>query len=254
MLNDNAKKALKEAGLGILVDNWTTISIATDLAFLSLDGLLALAKFGKKGAKILKEANEIDQAAHLEKQTEKAFEEIEKQTGVDVSKMSEKEIDNVVEEIKLKAGKKGKWNNKLNRELKPNVVYDVDGYLYKTDDLGRVKSVEAKLSLKSKGRNTYQQGKSVSIKDGVKGQDDGGHLIAQIFNGPGEQINYLPQKLTLNRGDWKAMEKQWAKALEENKEVHIEINNIFEGNSKRPSLQEVKFKIDGKQFKEFFEN
>jgi hypothetical protein len=102
MLNDNAKKALREAGLGILVDNWTTISITADLTFLSLDGLLALAKYGNKGAKVLKAANQLDEAAHLESQTEKAFIEIEKQTDIDVSKMTETEIDVVAKKIKNK--------------------------------------------------------------------------------------------------------------------------------------------------------
>lgn len=152
------------------------------------------------------------------------------------------------------SGIPGKWNKQLNKKLNANSIYKVDDYIYKTDDLGRVNKVEAKLIYKEKGRNEYQQKKSVSIKDGVKGQDDGGHLIAQIFNGPGEQINYVPQKSNLNRGDWKAMENKWAKALKEKKEVHIEINNIFEGESKRPIAQEVKFKIGKDNYKEFFEN
>lgn len=93
MLTDRAKKALKEAGLGVLVDNWTTISISADLSLLSLSLLITLAKYGRKGAKVFNDINETEHATHLEKQTEKAFTEIEKQTGVDVSKMSEKEID-----------------------------------------------------------------------------------------------------------------------------------------------------------------
>jgi len=103
MLSDKAKQALTKAGLGILVDNWATISIATDFAFLSYEGLISLAKYGRKGAKVLKEIDEIEHAAHLEKQTEKAFIEIEKQTGIDVSKMSDTEIDVVVKNRKFKA-------------------------------------------------------------------------------------------------------------------------------------------------------
>lgn len=152
------------------------------------------------------------------------------------------------------SGEKGNWNKKLNGKLNPNETYDVGGYLYKTDDLGRVNKVKAKLELKNKGRNKHQQGKSVTLKDGVKGQDDGGHLIAQIFNGPGEQINYVPQKSSLNRGAWKTMENQWAKALKEKKKVNIEINNIFEGNSKRPKFQKVIYKIEDEVFEEIFKN
>jgi hypothetical protein len=98
MLTDRAKKALKEAGLGVLVDNWTTISISADLSFLSLSLLTALAKYGRKGAKVFNDINEMEHAAHLEKQTEKAFIEIEKQMGIDVSKMSDAEFDKFVNE------------------------------------------------------------------------------------------------------------------------------------------------------------
>ena len=45
----------------------------------------------------------------------------------------------------------------------------------------------------------YQQRKAVEIKDGVKGEDQGGHLIARNFNGPGEQISYIPQNAKLNQ-------------------------------------------------------
>jgi len=54
----------------------------------------------------------------------------------------------------------------------------------------------------------YQQRKAVEIKDGVKGEDQGGHLIARIFNCPGEQINYIPQNAKLNNGEWRAMENE----------------------------------------------
>ncbi len=102
MLTDRAKKALKEAGLGVLVDNWTTISISADLSFLSLGVLISLAKYGRKGAKVLNDLNETDHATHIEKQTEKSFKEIEKQTGVDVSKMSEKEFEKFYKKIEKK--------------------------------------------------------------------------------------------------------------------------------------------------------
>ena len=59
----------------------------------------------------------------------------------------------------------------------------------------------------------YQQRKAVEIKDGVKGEGQGGHLIARIFNGPGEQINYILQDAKLNNGEWRVMEAKWQKAL-----------------------------------------
>ena len=103
---------------------------------------------------------------------------------------------------------KGNWNKALNSELKPNTIYKVDDYSYFTDEAGRVNKVSGELKLETKDRNIYQQGKSVEIKDGVRGKDQGGHIIARIFNGPGEQINYVPQTATLNNGEWKTMEKK----------------------------------------------
>ena len=78
MLSDRAKVALINAGLEDLVRNWTIISITADLAFLSFAGLHALAKYGKRGAKVLRSVDEAEQAAHLEEQAKKALEEIER--------------------------------------------------------------------------------------------------------------------------------------------------------------------------------
>ncbi|POC59848.1 hypothetical protein CRN32_04245, partial [Vibrio vulnificus] len=87
-------------------------------------------------------------------------------------------------------------------KLEANATYKVGSYSYKTDELGRVKSVSGKLELNKVDRNTYQQskaGKTDGIKDGLV-DDEGGHLIASIFKGPGEQINYAAMNGNLNKG------------------------------------------------------
>jgi len=106
------------------------------------------------------------------------------------------------------------------------------------------------------GRNKYQQGKSVILKDGTQGIDEGGHLIGHQFKCAGEQINYVPMKGTLNQGAWKQMESDWAKALKEvpPKKVEVDISPIYDGISKRPSEIEVFCKIDGKEFIKTFPN
>ena len=120
---------------------------------------------------------------------------------------------------------KGNWNKALNSELKPNTIYKVDDYSYFTDEAGRVNKVSGELKLETKDRNVYQQGKSVDVKNGIKGDDQGGHIIARVFNGPGEQINYVPQTAKLNNGEWKSM---------------VDIQIIYNSNSKRPKRFEVK--------------
>lgn len=143
---------------------------------------------------------------------------------------------------------KGNWNKALNSELKPNTIYKVDDYSYFTDEAGRVNKVSGELKLETKDRNIYQQGKSVEIKDGVRGKDQGGHIIARIFNGPGEQINYVPQTATLNNGEWKTMEKKWNDALSEGKKVEVDIKINYADNL-RPTDFDVTYIIktsDGK--------
>ena len=90
----------------------------------------------------------------------------------------------------------------------------------------------------------YQQRKAVEIKDGVKGEDQGGHLIVRIFNGPGEQINYIPQNAKLNNGEWRAMENEWKKELRAGKKVEVEIQIIYDGDiNKRPKRFLVEYKV-----------
>lgn len=166
-----------------------------------------------------------------------------------------KKLDNV---IKLDPGKKGGWNKVLNGKLEPNTKYEVGNYTYATDELGRVNSVSGKLDLSKADRNTYQQakaGKLDGIKDGLD-KDEGGHLIASIFDGPGEQINYAAMDGNLNKGAWKSMENKWAKALKEEppKSVEVDIKAVYEGESKRPSKFVVRYKVDGKPSKRIFKN
>ncbi|MEQ5401065.1 hemagglutinin repeat-containing protein [Providencia rettgeri] len=164
-----------------------------------------------------------------------------------ISGNTSKEIPKITNEqkvIEIKSGSKGDWNKQLNKP-EPNTIYQVDGNkTYKTDSQGRVETVEAKLSLNSNDRNTYQQCKVG--KCGVAG-DEGGHLIATIFTGPGEKLNIVPMNSNLNRSEWKKMENSWAKALKDNKEVDVRIEPIYSGNSERPVKFNVRYTIEGER-------
>ena len=93
-----------------------------------------------------------------------------------------------------------------------------------------------------------QQGLAVSLKDGV-GTDDGGHLIANILNGPGEQLNYVAMNLNLNRGQWKSMEDEWKRLISQTPPITIEIDIDIvypaNSNSKRPERFVVNFDYGG---------
>ena len=160
--------------------------------------------------------------------------------------------------IELEPGEKGSWNKKLNGKLEPNSKYKVGNYLYETDAQGRVSKVSGKLDLSNRDRNGYQQGKAGKtngIKDGLD-QDEGGHLIASIFDGPGEQINYAAMDGNLNKGAWKRMENKWASALKSTppKNVEVNINAVYKEASKRPDKFVVEYIIDGEPKVVVFKN
>ncbi|WP_018665063.1 DNA/RNA non-specific endonuclease [Heyndrickxia acidiproducens] len=141
--------------------------------------------------------------------------------------------------------KYGEHYTKLNRKkiLKPNVQYTTSqGYKYTTDELGRIIDVEAKLELGNAKRNTYAQ-RTIGGDDRLV-NDDGGHLIASIFEGSGEVDNLVPMDAKLNRSEYKTLENTWKAALKEGKSVKIKIKPIYRGSSNRPSNFEIKYWIN----------
>ena len=148
-------------------------------------------------------------------------------------------------------------NALLNRvPLTKNMKYDVDGFIYQTDELGRVVTTNADLDDIARIRLGNQQIRAVDVKDGVRGADQGGHIVGSRFFGPGEQINLYPQSANLNQGSWKQMENAWADAMvdkfddagnliEKGKDVKVKVTAIFEGTSQRPVGFEVDYWIDG---------
>lgn len=95
-----------------------------------------------------------------------------------------------------------------------------------------------------------EQKKSVNIKGGNKqgpDPDQGGHLLGTQFGGPGEQINLVPMKKSLNQsgGDWYNMEQAWATKIQNGITItDLEINIVYGANG-RPTKFVVKWKEDG---------
>jgi hypothetical protein len=89
--------------------------------------------------------------------------------------------------------------------------------------------------------------------------DDGGHLFGAQFNGPGEQINYVPQHVNQNQkaaggvDNWYKMEEDWAKYLSANKKVYMrtrmdysptKAGSSLNGKTMRPDRQVVVYWVD----------
>ncbi|WP_242685673.1 DNA/RNA non-specific endonuclease, partial [Photorhabdus sp. RW14-46] len=146
--------------------------------------------------------------------------------------------------VLIEQGKKGGWSKVLNKP-EPNKIYHVrhasGEKIYHTDGLSRPVHIETSLHLSKNDRNTYQQCKAG--KCGNPG-DEGGHLIASIFGGPGERLNVVPMDGNLNKGAWKQMENSWAKELKAGKRVDVKIQPRYSDNSNRPSSFDVSYTVD----------
>lgn len=170
-----------------------------------------------------------------------------KETSVsdkDINNFLNKEIDDVEEAniITKSADKDIYQKNGRITELKPNNEYYSGSdpshaqYKYQTDSAGRVTSVDGDLELFDGKRNSYAQsqaGRGDRITKNTHPNsvpDEGGHLIATIFNGDGNLDNLVPMNRNLNRGPWESMEREWTKLLETH-DVHVEIGVVYPSNS-----------------------
>lgn len=128
-----------------------------------------------------------------------------------------------------------------------------NGYDYAIDDQGRTRTVSGELMLNP------DQGRSRSAQAAAGGSDrlptdDGGHYIAARFDGPTDAFNHFAQHSNLNRGRYRALEDQWARAKRAGKDVDVEIVPKFDGSSERPATLDIWFTIDGDRKSVWFSN
>ena len=138
-------------------------------------------------------------------------------------------------------------------KLKPNVRYQAGEYeyLYQTDDLGRLQEWDAQdLQLTQRSeRLPHAAGTPGKLKG-----DHAGHLAGDRFGGSPELDNLVSQLQGVNLSDYKKLENQWAKALEEGKKVSVQVRVNYVGDSLRPSSFDVFYSIDGVDFFESISN
>lgn len=149
----------------------------------------------------------------------------------------------------------GKQYTRQNRKkvLRSNVEYvSNNGYKYQTDDVGRIKNVEATLEL-GKGKRNYYAQRKVGGEDRLE-TDHGGHLIASMFKGSGNIDNLVPMDATLNQKAYKSLEILWKQEIEKGSTVKVNIQPIYKGTSSRPDKVRVDYWINGVRDREIFEN
>lgn len=71
--------------------------------------------------------------------------------------------------------------------------------------------------------------------------------IAARFNGRAEAFNHFAQDAHFNRGRYRAMEDEWARAKRAGKRVTVRIVPRYTGTSIRPSVIDIWFTIDDRE-------
>jgi len=163
---------------------------------------------------------------------------------------------------KVKKGSKAsrEFTNKIHTKkiipkstkLLSNKIFIKNGYQFETDSFGRIKKASGHLKLQKGNRNN-----SITREVGKLGKssDDGGHIVGVRFGGPNSYENLVPMNSTLNRGRYKALEKKWARALENGQRVRFEISPIYKSKKGvRPDRFRIEYWIDGKQTIETMKN
>lgn len=151
-----------------------------------------------------------------------------------------------------KGVKGGPVNEFLNSRRIPNMEYEVDGIIYKTDKYGRTANITGEVTpshMKNRPvRNEKAQTSSVERMGGKVGYDEGGHGLANRLGGPNEDINLTPMSRTINNGEYKRHERIIAQAVKNGQSVKINIQNIYKSGdeSLRPISYIYEYVIDGK--------
>ena len=128
-----------------------------------------------------------------------------------------------------------------------------NGYTYHIDARDRTRRVSGELTLTDKPVRSRKSQAQAGGLERTKG-DDGGHYVAARFNGPTEAFNHFAQNANFNRGSYRLLEDQLARAKRAGSRVTVRISPYFKGRSIRPSLINFWFTIDGHEQSQRFPN
>lgn len=136
---------------------------------------------------------------------------------------------------------------RIGNELLPNNRYVENGYSYRTDLEGRVKSAEGQLQLSNEPRKQVSDSMETIGKGNQKEGDQKGHLIGDRFGGGNGLENIVTMDGRVNQSDYKRIENTCAKALESGHEVYLKVVPKYDKSSNRPTSFRITYTIDGEK-------
>lgn len=78
--------------------------------------------------------------------------------------------------------------------------------------------------------------------------DHAGHLAGDRFGGSSDLDNIVSQSSNINLSQYKKIENKWAKAINEGKNVKVNVAFKYDGDSLRTSKFNVLYELEGKAF------
>lgn len=144
---------------------------------------------------------------------------------------------------------------RIGDKLIANTSYELNGYSFATDELGRVVSAEGQLHMKNRDeRLPIKDSLEVIGKGDQREGDDRGHLIGDQFDGPNGLENLVPQDAEINRKDFKNFENELAGEVKAGKDVYVKIDVLYDEGSRRPTNMMVSYLIDENEGIRIFPN
>lgn len=137
--------------------------------------------------------------------------------------------------------------------LQPNMTYRAGefGYTYQTDEQGRISNWHAdELQLTDRtGRLPY-----VRNTPGKQPGDHAGHLAGDRFGGSGGLDNLVSQYWLVNLSSYRKLENDWKRAIQDGKNVDVNVEVEYDGDDLRPSAFSIEYTIDGVEYSKHITN
>lgn len=132
----------------------------------------------------------------------------------------------------------------VNGELQPNTTYELNGNVYRTDSKGRIVSCEAS------PHRTPENGRDQAAQNEVGGPDrkegdQGGHIVSRDLGGDAGTGNLTAMDSKINQSDYKRMENDIKKSLDNGNEVTTKTELSYSGDSQRPDTITVSVSENG---------
>ena len=134
----------------------------------------------------------------------------------------------------------------------PFKIHVRNGYSFAVDERGTPRNISGELKLapaKRSRRAQAQAGGSDRLPS-----DDGGHYVGVRFGGPHDAFNHFAQDANFNRGAYRALEDQWAKAINGGQQVFFHIVPHYPSGSQRPDSITVRYQIGNDAVSRTFPN